>query len=412
MNAGRRRSWRTASCLAWIACLGVLASARIQPSQVDESRRVTLRVLDQAIRSVGQPQADYRKALGDASAALASMPDGPARGGLDAFLKRIPTHGPDYQCSDEFIRARARAMLWRLRDLVLDVQVRPLEPVVCYAVPFAVDLDRAQASGQVVDIYGYDFDATTLQLVVITPDGFTDVTPSLTVKSHTHAAVRIGGGGVPADFRNESIGVAWGHIIHYRVPLVGPSTRLCASRIEAVQPGATVSYDSITRASGPSAPAPADVSADVHLEYSSNVLQAALCVTSPDVMESGCIDEYLHTSDPDRVIDGVLGPQSSRISFARGRTANIDVGGGLVRQWNPGGRQGLEQGSEVAHVVTARLNGIKIVSRDAERCLPPIAYVEAKRTTSFPSATARVLDAQLKALDSAIVRLRPAFAPP
>jgi hypothetical protein len=295
-------------------------------------------------------------------------------------------------------------MLWRLRDVVLDVQTRPVEPVVCYAAPFAIDLERARTTGQVVDLYGYDFDAATVQLVAITPDGFTDVTPSLTVTSHTHATVRIGGVGVPALDRNEAVGVAWGHIIHYRVPLVGSTTRLCSSRVETVRPGATVSYDSITRASGLSPGTAGDASAEVRLDYSSNVLQAALCVTTPDVIESGCVTEYLRTIDPERVIDGVLGPQSSLMSFDAARETDINVRQGLVRRWRSGGNGGTT-------VVAARLDRITIVSREAESCLSPIAYVEAKRTRPFPAATARVLDAQLRGLDPAIVRLRPRFAP-
>jgi hypothetical protein len=366
-----------------------------------------LRVLDRAIRSLGQPQSDYRRALGDARAALVSASDDRVRGALSAFLQRIPTLGADFQCSDEFIRVRAGEMLWRLRDVVLDVQTRPLEPVVCYTVPFAVDLERA-TPGQVVDLYGYDFDAAPLQLVVITRDGFTDVTSSLTITSHTHATVRVGEGGVPTLAVNESIGIAWGHIIHYRVPLVGPASRLCQPRIETVQPGVTVSYDSVTQVSGLSPVSGADVTAELRLDYSSNALQAALCVTTPDAAESGCVSEFVHMTDPDRVIDGVFGSQSSRVSFSGRRETNVTSSQGLVRQWSLGGRKN----ASATRVVDARLDGITLVSRDDESCLSPIAYIEAKRTVRFPDATARSLDAQLKGLDPAILRLRPRFAPP
>jgi hypothetical protein len=400
MNAGLRRSCCTAAALlALLTGAPVFSLARIQHAPAVGSRVATLRVLDQAIRLINQPESDFRKILRDAAAALPANADERAGRQLRTFLTRIPTPGPEYKCSDEFVRARALDRLWRLRDVVLDVQTRPIEPVVCYAVPFAVDLDHAQTAGEVVDVYGYDFDATTLQLVVLTRDGFTDVTPSLTVKSHTHATVRIGGDGVPASIKNESTGLAWGHIIHYRVPLVGPTTRLCSTRVETVRAGRVVSYRDI--AGGRTPP---DVNmesgAGVRLDYSSNVLQAALCVTAADAAASGCISEFLYTADADRVIDAVFGPDGSQISaLPRG---TVGVRQGLVRRWT----------ANDTGLVAARLDRIRLVSREAESCLSPIAYVEARRTTTFSLATREALDRQLSGVAPAIVGLRPRFAPP
>jgi hypothetical protein len=293
-------------------------------------------------------------------------------------------------------------MLWRLKDTLLEVPTRPVQPTVCYALPFAVDLTRAQATPIVVDIYGYDFDATTLQLVVVTRNGFLDVTPNLTVKSHTHLTAIVGGSGVPASTSNQSLGVAWGHVIHYRVPLVDPATRVCSSRVETIPPGRTVVYgdgvgvNSLRAASGP------DVGAEMHLDYSSNLLQAILCVTAADATASGCISEFLYTTDPDRVIDGVLGPLSSQVSFAHGgRTATVGVRRGLVRRWTADSTS-----------VVARLDGIRLVSSDAEDCISAVAYLEAKRTTAFSQPTAQALDAQLTRVEASILKVRPRFAPP
>jgi len=388
MNAGLRRSW----CTVLILAASVTGSA--------QSRIAPLRALDTAIRQVNQPESDYRKILGEAAATQAPGADDRMSAQIQRFLTRLPTPGTEFRCSEEFLRSRARDLLWRLRDVVLDVQTRPTEPVVCYATPFAVDLDRARTSGDVVDIYGFDFDATVLQLVVITPDGFRDVTSSLTVRSHTHATVRIGSDGVPASIATESIGLAWGHIIRYRVPLVGETTRLCSARVETIRAGRVISYSGIARRGIQSIPEATAVGADVRLDYSSNVLQAALCVTAADATASGCISEFLRTVDDARVIDAVVDPRSSEIAALPPGT--LSVRRGLVDRWSSNG----------AGLVAARMNRIKLVSREAEGCLSPIAWAEARRTTTFSAATRNALDRQLRKVEPAIVGLRPRFAPP
>jgi hypothetical protein len=331
------------------------------------------------------------------------------RAEIGAFLSRVPRPGAEFQCSGDFIRIRAEHLLWSLRDIVLKIQTGPVEPTVCYSVPFAVDLVRAQTTATLVDIYGYDFDAATLQLVVVTPDGFVDVTPSLSVKSPTHLTVSVGDHGVPTTATNQSIGLARGQCDS--LPgAVGrtKSTRLCSSRL-----GSSASRTvSCSAASIRTASRDADETQATMPSSSSNLVQAVLCVTAADPAASGCFSEFLYTTDPDRVIDGVLGPVSSQISWARGtRPAGITARQGLVRRWTLGNRP-PENVTTDATPIEARLSGIHVVSTDAEACLSPIAYVETKRTTAFPVATRQRLDTELTRVDRAILKLRPHFAPP
>ncbi len=388
----------TICLLAWVVCASSSSLARLQPSEASDTRTATLRVLDHAVRSLGRVDSDYQQVLRNTTVTLPPSADPRVPAEIRAFLARVPQPGAEFQCSGDFIRIRAEHLLWRLRDMVLKIQTEPVEPTVCYAVPFAVDLMRAQTTAGLVDIYGYDFDATTLQLVVVTPDGFVDVTPSLTVKSPTHLTVRVGDDGVPATATNQSLGLVWGHVIHYRVPLVGPATHLCSSRLEAIPAGRTVSYDGgLLTNGGRNAD---DTQATMRLEYSSNLVEAVLCVTAADPAGSGCFSEFLYTTHPDRVIDGVLGPASSQISLGRGSPPlNRSVRRGPVRRW------------AVSTSIDARLDRITVVSTDAEACLSPIAYVEAKRTTTFPVATRQRLEAELGQVDRAILKLRPRFAP-
>jgi hypothetical protein len=123
-------------------------------------------------------------------------------------------------------------------------------------------------------------------------------------------------------------------------------------------------------------------------------------VTAADATASGCISEFLRTVDDARVIDAVVDSRSSEIAALPPGT--LSVRRGLVDRWSSNG----------AGLVAARMNRIKLVSREAEGCLSPIAWAEARRTTTFSAATRDALDRQLRKVEPAIVGLRPRFAPP
>jgi hypothetical protein len=407
-DQSRTTRWRcatTCAAMLWLASLSCTngLSPNVDATARDGALTATLRVLDGAARRLASPAADSAAILRDAALALPPDADDRARIEIRTFLSRAPAPGAEYRCSGDFIRTRARQMLLRLRDTLLQIETVPVEPAVCYADPFALDPSQARAD-RVVDIYGYDFDAAPLQLVTITRDGFHDVTPALTVASHAHLAVKVGEGGVPVSAAIQSFGLAWGHVIHHRVPVIAPATRLCASRVESIPAGRIVSHlPVVVRPGGPSE---ADLAADLRLDFSYNMVEATLCVTAADPIASGCTTEFLYTTDPDRVIDGVFGSPSEAVSFPRGdRSAAVRSGGreGPVGEWT------RVADSEAA--VTARLNEIRVVSSEGEGCISPITYLEAQRTIRLAPETRRALDAQLRSVDPTVLTLRPRFVP-
>ncbi len=132
-----------------------------------------------------------------------------------------------------------------------------------------------------------------------------------------------------------------------------------------------------------------------------------------DMVLSGCTVEFLYVTDPDRVIDGVVGKLSSHVSYTRGEWLtgmNSRRRPDPVREWAFAGlrRRSLDSG---AVSVTARLNQIVVVSSEEEGCISPIAYLEAKRARVLNPVTRRALDLQLDRVNPAILRLRPRFAP-
>jgi hypothetical protein len=404
----------------WLIALAVSDVAAVPSGPPpDKTLTDTLRVLDHAIHLLGDSSSDYRKVLLDAIAAFPGNADDKLRADVRTFLARAPEPGSnEFRCSADFVRSRARLALLRLSDALRREYVGPVQPAVCYAVPYALDLSQAQRTGGWIDIYGYDFDQVAPQMVLVTRDGYRDVTAALVARSHYHLAFKLDAARMSPE--SVSLGLTWGHLIHHSIALIQSTSSLCSVRVESIPAGRTISYsapqtgvDGVLRRPG------TPVWADATLDYSSNKLEATICLATGDpagrdAFFSGCTVEFLYTTDADREIEAVFGPLSSQVSGGRGRgtgaVANSTHRGPVV-QWAFGGHEPgtLEQG-DIA--VTARLNEIRLVSVEGGVCVSPLAYLEARRTTVLDSVTRQALDPQLEKIDPAVLRLRPRFALP
>jgi hypothetical protein len=157
------------------------------------------------------------------------------------------------------------------------------------------------------------------------------------------------------------------------------------------------------------------VTADAVLNYSSNKLEATACmaVADPDERSNalgGCSIEFLHTTDPDWIIEAILGDASADISYVRG-TAKGDVRNGsrrgLVGQWTFAGFDSAAAGQEAS--VDIQLNAITFLASADRACVSPMAYLEARRTGAIDAATQRSIDRQIKTIAPAVRTLRPRF---
>jgi hypothetical protein len=415
-TARRSTAFAAAFCLLAVAASAAVSAAQSE-ALADTTLGDTLRVLDNAIYLLADPSSDYRRVMLDAVAAFPASVDEAIPANVRTFLARAPEPGGEFKCGVDFVRSRARNALLRLRDTLRHEYVGPVEPTVCYAFPFALDVTRAQTGGW-LDIYGYDFDRVSPEMVLVNRNGYQDVTAALVARSHYHLALKLGDGALRLSSESVSLGLTWGHLIHHSVSILQPTSRLCSARVETIPAGRTVSY-SPPRISGDTLPGRpgSTIRADATLDYSSNKLEATICMAAADpsgraAVFSGCTIEFLHTTDPDRVIEAAFGELTSQVSYVRGdRTRDLQNGRprGPVRQWAFSGFQpGALHGEEIS--MTARLNEIRFVSTADDGCVSPLAYLEAKRTLVLDPATRQSLDSQLKGIDQAILKVRPRFA--
>jgi hypothetical protein len=359
--------------------IGALAAA-----SHDSGQTQTLHVLDRAIHRLSLPASDYRAVLSDALDDLPADADRTAADTLRSFLDRAPQAGVDFQCSRDFIANRARNMLERLGDMLRNEYVARLEPVVCSTTPYALDLAHARSTGAWLDIYGYDFDLVNPEMVLVTKNGFRDVSTSLVRRSPTHLAFKLGEHlHWSADV--VSLGLVWGHLIHHSIALAQPTSTLCPSRIETLSTRTISVSPHFSGNSSPRSPG-SQVTADTALNYSSNKLEATVCtsVADPDdrsIALGGCSNEFLHTTDPDWIIEGILGDASPEVSSAVWQGTSLEI----------------------------RLNEIRFLASADRACVSPMAYLEARRTGTIDAATRRSLDRQINTIPPAALTMRPRF---
>lgn len=121
------------------------------------------------------------------------------------------------------------------------------------------------------------------------------------------------------------------------------------------------------------------------LDYESSKVDATVCMTvaeqnSNRAMFSGCGVEYVFTSEPDRVIEGMFGDVQSHIHYTHGRQAEAikeGVRDGPVGEWTFSGF-GDNAGADREIQVAAQLNKIRVVSTVTDGCVSAIAYSEAR----------------------------------
>jgi hypothetical protein len=308
------------------------------------------------------------------------------------------------------MRYRVREELNRIKDLLLGDSPPPLEPLACFSSPFVLEAAGDGERNGTIELYGYDFDRMKPELVLIQNGNFTDVSAALTRKNDFHLTVKLGSGGVRLSRSSEKLGLAWGNVLHYTIPIVQETSALCEPKIEKIPAGATVRVlPPRIGAAAQGKQTGAELRASVALETVSNAVNVFLCATiivDRKATFGGCSREQIFTAGSDQYIDRILSDTDSAISSAQraGRPLDIKVGKstGPVATWT---FSNLNSTPEAA----VKLNESRVLSMPADGCISPYAYMEAKRRNELTRETIRRLDPQLARLNPALLKIRPRF---
>jgi hypothetical protein len=403
----------SSGCVLSFVGNSIVIAGNVSPLEV--GLRQTMVVLEDGENSLASSAVDYRQAL---NRILEALPPGTpefVRSDITTFLKRVPDTGADFECGPEFMRYRTRQELERVKDKLLNTTPDHAEPQFCYAIPFAIDLAQPVKG---VDIFGYDLDTQPLELFVVNNDGsFDDVSFALSRRTHYHLTVDLGKNGVKFTAQSQMLGVAWGHLIRYSVVLIQPTTALCLSQIEEIPAGKTITFSPLLIGGSGRLGRGGNVRASAMLNYESNKVDATVCMMAADeepdpTTFAGCGVEYVYTTEPDRIIEGVLAgleSRTSQIPLNRGQNVTGGRRDGPVTAWKFVVSNPQSRASEP--MVTVVLRKIRIASTKLDNCLPAVAYLEARRTSAIAPGTLKRLDSESRGLQREILKLRPRFAP-
>jgi len=371
-------------------------------------------VLAEGIHELNDPSADFRAVLRampsrlDANSAL--------KRAVLRFIGRLPPAGADFKCSDDFLRSRARQELIRLQQALSTTAPDRVEPTFCFAVPYVIDAGKAP---ELVEIYGFDFDAAPIEMVRVNRGNYEDVSSALIRRSHYHLTLQLGKKGVALRGKTETLGLTWGHLIHHSISVITPNTPLCPSDVTEISIAKPITY-SPPAAGGTSVAgsAPGKAFASAALDYEGNAAYAMICMATTSRRDgqatfTGCNREFVATIDPDRIIEQSFGRLESQAEYtgdSRTRNQNgnthepisswrfVDLASRKAQPKNPR--------------VEVTLRPIRVVTTKPEDCVSPIAFREAKREGAMGAATIKALDAALRRVNPSLFALRPRFAPP
>jgi hypothetical protein len=399
---------------AYFALLVLLVSgcAAIHRSYPSDPRIRALLSIEDLKQSLNRRRsADPRDILQHALEVLPAGGNDLAEGEIRQFLAQLPRSGDDFVCGRDFVLHRVRRKLDQAKDALLNEPSRAIEPQPCDAAPFVIDLTRDPEPRGVIELYGYDFDRVPLEMVQVHSGSFTDVTFALTMRDRSHLTLKLGDNGVRFFPESEMLGLVWGHLIHYTIPIIHPFTSLCASQVERIPAGLTVRFSPPrTGTTSDAMNSDATIRANVTLESVSNALNVLLCATlathhGMGTAFSGCAAEQIFTTDTDQHIEQIFGGTESDVSFTHrlSRSPIVRRGDprGPVAQWTFATMDSSDVTS-VAPELAVQLNEIRFVSTPAGGCVSPIAYLEAKRRNLLSPQTIQRLEPQLQMVDPAV----------
>jgi len=135
----------------------------------------------------------------------------------------IATAGEEFRCNMDIIGSRMEAALKRIANERLkgNYDVDPLVPVVCHAIPDAIDRTLVPDRLNEFVYSGYDFDLDCIKLYLQKSDAtLEDITDFLSVTTHYHMTINLGINGVMLDKDSNKIILKCGDVELSTVPVI------------------------------------------------------------------------------------------------------------------------------------------------------------------------------------------------
>ncbi len=238
-SASIGRNWRTLAIM--VLALPFLFGGSCIPdfrTPIEDWRTTTENLLNDALAALNNASADWQRILEELKEDLPEQVRSTVRVEVANLISRsIAQGGVELRCNLDFIRIRVRQALERIKIKFLGGTPSPTEPGICQVVPLAVDRALVPSRIKQIEFYGYDFDqASDLKVILERTNGRQDVTGSLNRPTHYAMTLSFGATGVQLDANSLRFTLEWGGRIISTIAIIQPTTPVCRTRTERIQP--------------------------------------------------------------------------------------------------------------------------------------------------------------------------------
>lgn len=203
----------------------------------------TIAALDNAIDTLDRNSASWQAVLQDTTSKLTKDAQSTVRNEVSDLLNRsVAATGGELRCNMDFVGARVRQALARIRARLLHQEVPPVEPALCQVVPAAVDMTLDPGRRTKLEFFGYDFDTTPIKVTLHEGSNKRNVTSELDRLTHYHMTLNLGGNGVPLSKSSDRLTLEWQNRTISSIAVIQPTTPVCREKDHTEPPRTYLSF--------------------------------------------------------------------------------------------------------------------------------------------------------------------------
>ncbi len=353
------------------------------PGKIEDLTTRTVNVLDDAIDALETQSAAWQTILQEVQSKLTDAAQSTIRNEIANLVTRsIAQAGVEFRCNADFIGARVRQHLIRIKAQFLRQPVPPVEPALCQVVPIAVDRTLVPGRLTQVEFYGYDFNEANGLRVFLerTPGGRLDVTDKLDRPTHYAMTLKFGATGVPLDSASQRFVLEWETKQISTIAVIQPATPVCVSKVVPASPNRVTFQPPRTRGDGDFSGNGPRVSVVVSLLTTPQGISARVYMRAKETEDDwttaeGTQDFSLFSPDPGWRIDRVVSSQFATHAYTDGNherdSFNLGAGGLVKRLEYVGDTSGDEAGTRTK--VDVEFNQLRIQLTQTVDCVPDTA---------------------------------------
>ncbi len=349
-------------------------------TELENIRTQTANSLDDAIDALQTQSSAWQSILQELQGKLTHELQSTVRNEVANLVSRsIAQAGVEFRCNADFIGARVRQQLVRIKARFLGQTVPPPEPAICQVVPIAVDRSLVPTRLTQIEFYGYDFNEATNLGVFLqrTAGGRLNVTDKLDRPTHYAMTLKFGATGVQLDDASGRFVLEWEGREISTIAVIQPPTPVCVSRLVRVPPGRVTFMPPHTRGDRDFNGHGPKVNVTVTLLVTPQAISGRVYMKAKETKRDwttaeGTKDFLLFTPDPGWRIDRAAGDDASSHEFTDGDHADdsFDLGSGdlVKRMVFVGDTSGSEAGTRTKMDVT--FNDLRVELTQTTNCVP------------------------------------------